>query len=47
MTRAPAMIPIAVPALPASGRNVVPGMTNAPQPTLHPNASAHAPGADR
>jgi len=36
-------MPMTVPRGPATGRKVVPGMTKAPQPTLHPKASAHAP----
>ena len=39
----PITMPGTVPSGPATGRNVVPGMTKAPQPTLQPNASAHAP----
>ncbi|MBR4555005.1 MAG: hypothetical protein IKO27_05370 [Ruminococcus sp.] len=37
----------AVPAGPAIGRKVVPGITKAPQPTLHPNESAQAPSIPR
>ena len=37
----------AAPTGPARGRKVVPGMTKAPQPTLHPKASAHAPSPER
>ena len=36
-----------VPAGPAAGRNVVPGMTNAPQPTMQPKAMAQTSSLDR
>ena len=42
ITSPPIVSPSAVPTGPARGRNVVPGITNAPQPTLQPNESAHA-----
>ena len=44
---APANIPSKVPTGPANGKNVVPGITNAPQPTAQPNDIAHAPNGDR
>ncbi len=40
-------MPMTVPIGPAIGRKVVPGMTKAPHPTLHPKASAHAPRVDK
>ena len=40
-------MPITVPSGPATGKNVVPGMTKAPHPTLQPKASAQAPSGDR
>ena len=43
---APIIRPIKVPIGPATGRKVVPGITNAPQPTLHPNPRAQAPTGD-
>ena len=47
MTAAPASTPKTVPSGPASGRNVVPGMMNAPHPTAVPNENAQAANADR
>ena len=47
MTSAPIPKPSAVPAGPASGKKVVPGITKEPHPTLQPNESAHAPNAVR
>ena len=40
MTKVPIRSPIAAPAGPAFGRNVVLGRTNAPQPTAQPKESA-------
>ena len=42
MTTAPSEMAIAVPAVPAVGKNVVPGMMNEPQPMQQPNANAHS-----
>ena len=39
-------IPMVVPRGPASGKNVVPGITNAPQPTAQPKAKAQTPNGD-
>lgn len=36
-----------VPAGPATGRKLVPGITNAPQPTIQPKAMAHTSREDR
>ena len=36
-----------VPIGPAMGRNVVPGMTKAPQPIMHPKAIAHTSIGER
>ena len=47
MAIAPTAIPIAVPTGPAFGRNVVPGMTKAPHPTMKPNDSAQAEAGER
>ena len=44
---APKAMPIAVPTGPAIGKKVVPGITNAPQPTLQPNDSAQTPSGYR
>ena len=38
---------ITVPIGPAMGRNVVPGMTKAPQPIMHPKAIAHTSIGER
>ena len=47
ITREPISMPATVPIGPATGRNVVPGMTNAPHPTAQPNDSAHAITGER
>ena len=47
MMTMPASIAITVPAGPATGRNVVPGMANTPQPTMQPKAIAHTSSGDR
>ena len=47
ITSPPTSIPIAVPMGPASGRNVVPGMTNEPQPTAQPKESAQTAIGDK
>ena len=47
MISAPTPMPIAVPAGPAIGRKVDPGMTKAPQPTLHPKESAQTAKGER
>ncbi len=47
ITSVPMAIPIAVPSGPAAGRKVVPGITNAPQPTAQPKESAHTPSGER
>ena len=47
MTTAPIIMPRAVPAGPAFGKNVVPGITNAPHPTAHPKDSAHTDIGER
>ena len=41
MIKAPITMAIAVPSVPAFGRKVVPGIINAPQPIMQPNARAH------
>ena len=41
MTPAPSERAMAVPAVPAVGKKVVPGMMNEPQPMQQPNANAH------
>lgn len=38
---------ISVPRGPATGKKVVPGITNAPQPTMQPKAMAHTSSLDR
>ena len=47
ITMMPMPMAMIVPAGPATGRNVVPGMTNAPQPTMQPKAMAHTSRGDR
>ena len=47
MTRPPIAIPIAVPSGPAIGKNVVPGITKAPQPTAHPKDNAQTLSGDK
>ena len=42
MATVPMRNAMAVPSGPATGRKVVPGMTNEPQPTVQPSDSAHA-----
>ena len=41
MIAVPAIIAMTVPAGPAAGRKVVPGIAKTPQPTMQPNAIAH------
>lgn len=36
-----------VPAGPATGKNVVPGITNAPQPMMQPRDRAHTSSVDK
>ena len=43
----PIAMPSAVPRGPAIGKNVVPGITNAPQPTAQPNDNAHTFSGDK
>ena len=43
----PMSMAISVPAGPATGRNVVPGMANTPQPTMQPKAIAHTSIGER
>ena len=43
MMTAPSKIPMTVPSGPATGRKVLPGIMNAPQPTAQPRESAQAP----
>ena len=47
ISAAPISKPSTEPSGPADGKKVVPGMTNEPQPTAQPNASAHAASGDR
>ena len=47
MMAAPMSIPVRVPAGPAAGRKVVPGMTKEPHPTAHPNDSPHTASGER
>ena len=47
MTTAPTAKPSSVPSGPAMGRNVVPGITKAPQPTTQPKDSAQTATGDR
>ena len=47
MINKPIKSPTAVPKVPAVGKKVVPGMINAPQPTLQPNAKAQTPSGDK
>lgn len=47
MMAMPIMSAIAVPAGPAMGRKVVPGMANTLHPTMQPKASAQASICDR
>lgn len=44
-----ALMPMAssVPSGPATGRKVVPGMTKAPQPMMHPSESAQTSSGDK
>ena len=46
MTSAPISIAIIVPAVPAVGRKVVPGIISEPQPMQQPNANAHNVNGD-
>ena len=43
----PIAMPSAVPKGPAIGKQVVPGMTNAPQPTAQPNDNAQTFSGDK
>jgi hypothetical protein len=47
MTARPIVIEMSVPPGPATGRNVEPGMTKAPHPTMQPKAIAHASREER
>ena len=47
MMTMPIPMAISVPAGPASGRKVFPGMANTPQPTMQPKAIAHTSRGDR
>jgi hypothetical protein len=47
MMSIPINIAIMVPAGPATGRKVVPGMTKTPQPTIQPKAIAHTSKGDK
>ena len=47
MTSVPTKRPSTVPMGPAMGKNVVPGMTKAPQPTAQPKDSAQACNGER
>ena len=47
ITSAPSSIPKAVPNGPATGRNVVPGITSEPHPTAQPNDNAHTARGER
>ena len=47
MMAVPTAMAISVPAGPATGRKVVPGMTKAPQPTMQPKAIAQTSTRDR
>ena len=42
MMAAPMRMARDVPSVPATGRNMVPGIRNEPQPMQQPNASAHS-----
>ena len=47
MISVPAASAMTVPAGPAAGRKVVPGITKAPQPTMQPKAMAQTSKRDR
>ena len=47
MMHMPTIRAIIVPAGPATGRKVLPGMANTPQPTMVPKAIAHTSMGDR
>ena len=47
MTSEPIKSPMVVPTGPAIGRNAVPGMTKAPQPTAQPKDSAQTATGER
>ena len=47
MISPPTAMPSTVPRGPALGKNTVPGITKAPQPTAQPKANAQAPSGER
>ena len=47
MTTIPISIASKVPIGPATGKNVVPGMANTPQPIMQPKAMAHTSTGSR
>ena len=47
MITIPMIMAISVPAGPATGRKVVPGMANTPQPTMQPKDIAHTSTGER
>ena len=47
ITITPTAMAISVPAGPATGKNVVPGITKAPQPTMQPKAIAQTSTGER
>ena len=47
MMTMPIAMAITVPAGPATGRKVLPGMANTPQPTMQPKAIPHTSSLDR